>query len=294
MKADSSAVVDRAHLADPRDGTWTIHRYEVDPGHDGLDDLAARHWVPVWSVPPGGESVQRVLQYPVANLVIASGYARFYGVVTGLSTTTLRGDGWAVGVMLAPAGGYLLGGPMHRYTDRWVGVEDVLGERAGPLVAAVHAAMAPDPSSAASHAAAVGAVDDVLRGHLPVDDEGHLVNRVVAYVEGTPDVTRVAQVCDAFAMSERSLQRLLHRRLGLTPRWLVQRRRLQEAAELIRAGTARTFADVAATLGYADQAHLSRDVVRVTGMTPTALAQRFGISADRRAQGPTDTRAERA
>ena len=32
-------------------------------------------------------------------LVVTPDYARFYGVVSGLSTTTLVGEGWAVGVM---------------------------------------------------------------------------------------------------------------------------------------------------------------------------------------------------
>ncbi len=41
-------------------------------------------------------------------VVVSNDYARFYGVVSGLSTTTLTGDGWAVGVMCAPAAGFLL------------------------------------------------------------------------------------------------------------------------------------------------------------------------------------------
>lgn len=275
MKADRSDVVERAHLADPRDATWTMRRYAADAS---LDGLVSRYWIPVWSVPPGAESVQRVLQYPVALVVVAPDYARFYGVVPGLSTTTLRGDGWAVGVMLAPAGGYLLGGPMRRHTDRHVDLAEVLGERAGQLVDRVRAAMADEPSAESSHARAMAAMDDELRRYLPVDDEGHLVNELVAFVEGSPDVTRVSQICDAFGLSERALQRLVHRRLGLTPKWLVQRRRLQEAAEMLRAGTGRPLAEVAADLGYADQAHLSRDVARVTGLTPTALAARFGAA----------------
>jgi AraC-like DNA-binding protein len=68
-------------------------------------------------------------------------------------------------------------------------------------------------------------------------------------------------------LSERSLQRLVQRRLGLTPKWLIQRRRLHEAAEQLRTGTS-TVADVAARLGYADQPHLHHDFAGVTGMTP--------------------------
>ena len=67
----------------------------------------------------------------------------------------------------------------------------------------------------------------------------------------------------------------MHRRLGLTPKWLVQRRRLQEAAERLRSRTT-TLAEVAAALGYADQPHFSRDFARVTGMTPGEFAALHG------------------
>ena len=45
-----------------------------------------RFWIPVWSVRPGEEAEQRVLQYPVCLIVVTAEYARFYGVVPGLST----------------------------------------------------------------------------------------------------------------------------------------------------------------------------------------------------------------
>ena len=76
-------------------------------------------------------------------------------------------------------------------------------------------------------------------------------------------------------MSERALQRLVHRRLGLTPKWLIQRRRLQEAVERLRERPA-SVGDVAAVLGYADQPHFIRDFSRVTGMTPGEFAARHG------------------
>jgi AraC-like DNA-binding protein len=210
----------------------------------------------------------------VSLIVVAADYARFYGVVSGLSTTTLSGDGWAVGLMCAPAAGHLLTGtPMAAYTDRYVDVAEVLGAAGQDLTRQVRAVMAGDPRSPGAHTAAMAAFADALRPHLPVDAEGTLVNDVVAFVESRSDVTRVAQVCDEFDLSERALQRLVHRRLGLTPKWLIQRRRLQEAAERLRTEAA-PLSDVAAVLGYADQPHFIRDFSRVTGMTPGEFASR--------------------
>ena len=274
MKPDSPRPLDhieRAHLKDPDDASHVMHRYPAEPEFDGFLE---RFWIPVWSVPPGREAPQRVLQYPVALLVVAPDYARFYGVVSGLSTTTLTGTGWAVGVMCAPAAGALIaGGPMTDHTDRHVDVAEVLGAAGERLTAGVRSAMAADPHSPDAHRRAMASFGEALRPFLPVDDDGRLVNRVVAFVEGDREVTRVAQVCEEFGLSERALQRLVSRRLGLTPKWLIQRRRLQEAAERLR-GDPQRIGDVAALLGYADQAHFTRDFARVTAMTPGQFAAR--------------------
>jgi AraC-like DNA-binding protein len=274
MKPDSREPMDsieRAHLKDPDDASHVMYRYPAAPEFDGF---LQRFWVPVWSVPPGQEAPQRVLQYPVSLVVVASDYARFYGVVSGLSTTTLSATGWAFGVMCAPAAGALIaGGPMSAFTDRHVDVAEVLGAEGEELTARVRAAMTVAPHAEGSHAAAMTAFGVALRPLLPVDDEGRLVNDVVAFVEGDREVTRVAQVCERFDLSERALQRLVQRRIGLSPKWLIQRRRLQEAAEQLRTGVA-GLGEVAAVLGYADQAHFTRDFARVTTMTPGEFAGR--------------------
>jgi AraC-like DNA-binding protein len=266
-------AIERAHLKDPGDVSHTMSRYA--PGAE-FRGLLRRFWIPVWSVPPGQEAPQKVLQYPVSLVVVSAEYGRFYGVVSGLSTTTLTGAGWAVGVMCEPAAGFLVAGaPMAEYTDRFVDVADVLGADGLRMVARVREAMAADPRSPEAHRAAMDAVGDALRRFLPIDAEGELVNDLVAFVESRPDVTRVAQLCAESGLSERSLQRLVHRRLGLTPKWLIQRRRLQEAAERLRDRTT-TLAEVAAALGYADQPHFSRDFARVTAMTPGEFAALHG------------------
>jgi len=260
-------AVERAHLRAPGDRSHVMHRY---PPPTGLEPLVQRFWVPVWSVPAGEESVQRVLQYPVSLLVVAHDYARFYGVRTGLSETTLAGDGWAVGVMCTPAAGSLVaGGSMAAFTDRHVDLGEVLDS--AELVDRVRTAMAVDPLAATAHEASIAAFAEALTPLLPVDAEGELVDRVVALVESRPDLLRVAQLCEETGLGERALQRLLHRRLGLTPKWLIQRRRLQEAADRLRHDGA-PLAETAAVLGYADQAHFVRDFSRVTGTTPGRFA----------------------
>lgn len=255
---------ERAHLLDASGYTPPIHRYAPTPG---LADVVRRYWMPVWSLPAGATSVQRVLQYPVCLIIVSDTYALLVGPSTGLSTTELTGSGWALGTMLQPAAGQaLVGGPVEQLTDSAVPLAD------GDLVRRIRETIGDDPHDPDRRQAAVGAVDQALTALLPVDDEGLLVNAIVEYVEGEPEVQRVGQVCEKFAITERTLQRLTARRIGLSPKWLIQRRRLHEAAELLADTDKPDLARVAADLGYADQAHFGRDWRAVTGLTPGEFA----------------------
>lgn len=253
-----------AHLVGPRDACHLTYRHA--PSAE-LAGLVRRFWIPVWSVPPGQATPQRALQDPACLIVISGDDARFYGVAPELSTTTLLGDGWAVGMVLAPATGYLLAGPGGVLNDRFADLEEVIGHEGRALADRVRSLMARNPHDAPAHRAAMAACENTLRRFLPLDAESKLVNAVVAAVETDLELLQVAQICDRFDIGERALQRLLRRRLGLTPKCLIQRRRLQEAAERLRTHSA-TQADLAAAVGYADQSHMIRDFLHITGATP--------------------------
>lgn len=255
--------VDRAHLTGRSRPTPPIARYSASPA---LADLAERYWVPVWSLP--SPQTQTTLQHPVCLLVATPTYARFYGVARGASSVTLEGDGWAVGVLLRPAaGGLLAGGSVAPLVDGETAIDSLTTVDGPGLVDRVRRAMADDPYAEESHRAAIAAYEDVLAGLLPVDEEGVTVNRVVDLVATLPVDARVADLAAASGLTERTLQRLVTRRVGITPKWLLQRRRLHEAVGRLKAGET-SLAAMAADLGYTDQAHFTRDFRTVTGLTP--------------------------
>jgi AraC-like DNA-binding protein len=265
-KPDNSVAAEPAHLLDPAHRA-AIHMSRPAAGPE-FAGLVRRFWMPVWRVPPGEVYTQRVLQYPVCLLVVTDDYARFYGPATGLTGTPLRGDGWAAGVMFEPAAGALLtGGEVARWTDGHVEVAEVFGPSGAALADRIRATMASDPVAAQTQSAVVEHYHDFLRGYLPVDEQGLLVNELVAWLRDHPEVTRVADLAEHMKLSERSLQRLVEQRVGLSPKWLIQRRRLHDAVEALKAGES-SLADMAARLGYADQAHFTHDFRTVTGMTP--------------------------
>ncbi len=70
-------------------------------------------------------------------------------------------------------------------------------------------------------------------------------------------------------LSERQLRRRFHWAIGYAPATLRRIERFNTVRRLCD-GPGRDLAGVAAAAGYSDQAHLSREVKRLTGLTPTA------------------------
>lgn len=79
----------------------------------------------------------------------------------------------------------------------------------------------------------------------------------------------VAAAAAGLGVTPRTLQRLLLTATGRTPGWWRMLARLRRAARAVAAGT--PPADAAAGHGYADQAHLTRDIRRWLGTTPRGL-----------------------
>lgn len=89
-------------------------------------------------------------------------------------------------------------------------------------------------------------------------------------------VTRVLEG-EGRALSPRSVQRHFRHILGITPKGLEQCLRAHRALDLLQGG--RPILDVVDDLGFADQAHLTRSLKRLTGRTPgTVVRQASGLS----------------
>lgn len=93
-------------------------------------------------------------------------------------------------------------------------------------------------------------------------------NQLVDLLDEDPEVRSVADLGSRLHLSQRSVQRLAARYVGMSPVLLLRRRRLQDAAERIRARPELDLRDLAMELGFADQAHLTREFRTVLGFTP--------------------------
>jgi transcriptional regulator GlxA family with amidase domain len=93
-------------------------------------------------------------------------------------------------------------------------------------------------------------------------------------------LVRVDQVAALGSRSVRSLQRLFATYLGVSPKSVLARYRLQDAAAAIDAGSVEDLAGLAVALGWFDQAHFSRDFRAVVGLPPSVYLQRARSSTD--------------
>lgn len=223
-------------------------------------DLVAWLWVPQWDLPAGAESRQPILAYPAANLVVEPDGATLWGATTRAGERVLTARGWAVGALLRPAALMRFAAAPAELVDAGA----VLDAR--ELVHAVSHAM--DGADVLAAAAALERWIVERAGALT--GEARLANDMAALLMDDPDVLRVEDAAARLAVSVRTLQRLAHRTIGLPPAAVIRRRRLQEAAQRVREHPGLALADVAAELGYADQAHLANDFRAVLGLSPSS------------------------
>jgi AraC-like DNA-binding protein len=120
-------------------------------------------------------------------------------------------------------------------------------------------------------------VDVFLRAHLPEPDPtAQTAADLVERIATTPGLTRVDALAAEAGLSMRRLQRLFAEYVGVGPKWVIRRYRLHEiTARLAADGQVVDWSVLAADLGYADQAHLTRDFTQLVGEPPTRYAERY-------------------
>jgi len=257
-----------------------LTRYPADPA---LAPLIDRFWAVRWDLPPGTVHRQQLLPHPGANFSVAHPsagpddrqpgpvQARLTGVVRGLGGRVLVGQGWGVAALARPGGlGAFIEGSAADLTDRVVplgaGLRG-LGDGEAALVDRIIA----EPDEAARIALLAAALERAV----DPDRAGPAaeVAAVARLAETDRDVRLLADLCAVAGLGQRTLQRMFLQYAGVSPTWVIRRYRLMEAAEAVREGSQVSWAQVAASLGYADQAHLTRDFRATTGQTPAAYAE---------------------
>ncbi|KAA2261319.1 helix-turn-helix transcriptional regulator [Solihabitans fulvus] len=231
-----------------------MNSYQERPAPGGLSVALDCLWTRTVDEPAASQ--QRVVPDGCTDLIWSreTGALFVAGPDTAHQLATVR-PGTLVGVRFRPGyGPAAFGVPAHALRDLRVPLgelwtPDAVGRLADGLASAT------DQST----------VDDLLldtmlarlRNTAPDPAVGALVSAAAGPIG-------VADLADRIGLSERQLHRRSLAAFGYGPKVLHRVLRFHRAVALARSGT--PFADVAASTGYADQAHLSREVRALAGV----------------------------
>lgn len=236
-------------------------------------------WIVEWDLRGQPPFVQRTLPYPSVHVAFDRARTGVFGVTSGAFDYTLKEAGKVCGLKFRPGGfrGFL-GRAMHTITDQVLPLSAVF-----PWDDAAAQALVLD---APGDAAMVEAANTLLRTRLAAPDtQVRRIAAILRTVETTPGLTRVEDLAEGAGLHVRSLQQLFSEYVGVSPKWVIRRFRLHEAADRLAHGEDVDLAGLTLSLGYFDQAHFTSDFRRLVGQSPahyreaqrTAAASNSGL-----------------
>jgi AraC-like DNA-binding protein len=176
--------------------------------------------------------------------------------------------GAVAGVSLRPgAAGAVLGVPIAELTDRHISIDALWGARGR----SVHQRLldADEPM------AILRALEQELLSRLT---RPLLIHPAVAHALADPaqgwGFTRISDVQRQAGYSPKHFIALFRAAVGLTPKHYYRVKRFTAALQSIARGDGSNLAELAASLGYADQSHLTREFRDFAGVAPTQYRPR--------------------
>ncbi|MFC5530832.1 DUF6597 domain-containing transcriptional factor [Cohnella yongneupensis] len=248
---------------------FLLDRYEPAPD---LAPFIEHLWIVKWDLTGQPQFRQTILSFPSVNLSFEQEsfgtFTGIYGIPRRTYTRTLQDIGIVLGIKFHPGGFYpFWRQPVSRLTGRTLPVFDVLGQDPREIERLIFA-QADDPKNMAHLA------ENFLRERLPApDDNVAIVRRIVQAAIDNRDIMKVEQLAERFEIGLRTLQRLFDRYVGVSPKWVIQRYRLQEAAKLLEQGSAMDGSALSQELGFYDQAHFIKQFKAIIGKTPDAYVK---------------------
>jgi AraC-like DNA-binding protein len=222
-------------------------------------------WIVRWRV--SEPYVQETLPHPSVHLVVERGRTQIAGVTKGRFTRVIEGEGLVFGVKFKPGAFYpFVKRPITGLRDSSVRFASVFGIGRRALEVAI--------LSAKDDAARIAFAEQVLRKKLPARDEQVArVGRIVDLIRRDREIVKVDDLIARTELGKRALQRLFARYVGVSPKWVIMRYRLHEVIERLAVEKTVDWAQLAAELGYFDQAHFIKEFKAVVGRSPASYAR---------------------
>ena len=246
---------------------FRLARYEPAPD---LKSFVEHFWIVEWDLRGQEPHLQKTLPYPCVHLVFDAGQTAIFGVMRGAFEYRQEGASRVLGVRFR-AGGFrgVLGGSVASITDRTVPFSSVYDFDVEAAEASVLGATGL-VLGAAGDTGMMQAAEAILRTRTPSPDEtAGVVDGIVERIGADRSINRVDDLSDQVGLGERALQRLFSEYVGVSPKWVIRRFRLHDAASRLAKDEDVNLTHLAQDLGYADQAHFTRDFKAIVGRSPS-------------------------
>lgn len=244
--------------------TEASKRFELRrfPPSKPLAPFVKHYWLVSWDLRGQADFDQDVIPNPCVNLVVEQSRAAVYGVASRKYTKHLSGLGQAFGIKFHPGGFYpFLRRPMSQLTDSSISLPDVFGDNGDELRQAFQAFAEPE--------LLIKQAEKLLAKRMPEPDPAvDYINEIIDCIRTNRSMTNVEELVRLFGSHTRKLQRLFSQYVGVSPKWVIQLYRLQNAAESLDKGTYEDLAKLSVELGFYDQSHFIRAFKSMIGVTP--------------------------
>lgn len=234
-----------------------------------LAAIVDTYWSVEWSLEPGERVEQVVIDAPAVTLTVEEGDVPGPLVVTGPQRRawrrTIAGTGSVFAVRFRPAG---LGVVSDLTPPDLLNQTRLLDAALCPRLHALAAELAATPD--VNRAALADQRLAAAATQRPPTRLGLLANDVVDRLQAELRHTVGAELGREVHTSPRQVQRALSVTIGKGPKWVSRRIRLQEVARVLATERDMDLTQLAAELGYTDQAHLTNDFRSMTDRTPAA------------------------
>lgn len=220
----------------------------------------------VWTQSTGAEAyVQRHL--PTGGVEIhfpIGGRPQMLGPLTGPEIEVIPPYTTIVGVRFQPGAAPPLPTVLDDLVDQRLGLMDLWGNTVDRLVETMALAATPERALMLLQA-------HLLQEYQTAACVDPLVGEAVRALMPWHPVN-IDSLASHLALSSSQLRRRCVQAVGMSPKVLQRTLRFQGFLALAQAGAAsRGMAELAVDLGYADQAHLSRECLRLSGLSPRQL-----------------------
>lgn len=227
-----------------------------------LELYVEHYWIVHWDLQGKEPYLSENLPHPSVHLVIEKEKSEVVGIIKEKFTRLLQGKGFVFGIKFRPGAFYpFVKVPVHEFTERTIPAQQIFSEDFAQLESAIR--------SLDDQVRMVVLAEDFLRKRLPEHDEAVvLLKGIVDSVMADGTIRTVEDIASRFHCSERMLQRLFRKYVGISPKWVIQRYRLLEVADQLANGHPHSWPQLAIELGYYDQSHFIRDFKSIVGLSP--------------------------